>query len=87
MTYDERKAWLRRYQDALSDYRMATARLEEANTQATKCTASVSSTLGRGGTSDRAFCWNLMCCIWTIMHKSEKGCGECGLEEIKRKSV
>ena len=52
MTYEERKAWLRRYQDALNDYRMATARLEEANTQATKCTASVSSTLGRGGTSD-----------------------------------
>ena len=23
---------------------------------------------------DRAFCWNVMCCIWTIMHKSEKGC-------------
>lgn len=23
---------------------------------------------------DRAFCWNMMCCIWTIMHKSEKGC-------------
>ena len=52
MTYEERKSWLRRYQDALNDYRMATARLEEANTQATKCTASVSSTLGRGGTSD-----------------------------------
>lgn len=23
---------------------------------------------------DLAFCWNVMCCIWTIMHKSEKGC-------------
>lgn len=23
---------------------------------------------------DRAFCWNVMCCIWTIQHKSEKGC-------------
>lgn len=23
---------------------------------------------------DRAFCWNVMCCIWTIMHKSEKEC-------------
>lgn len=23
---------------------------------------------------DRAFCWNVMCCIWTIMHKGEKGC-------------
>lgn len=23
---------------------------------------------------DRAFCWNVMCCIRTIMHKSEKGC-------------
>ena len=23
---------------------------------------------------DRAFCWNVICCIWTIMHKSEKGC-------------
>lgn len=21
-----------------------------------------------------AFCWNVMCCIWTIMHKGEKGC-------------
>lgn len=52
MTYEERKAWLRRYQDALDDYRMATARLEEANAQATKCTASVSSYLGRSGTSD-----------------------------------
>ena len=52
MTYEERKAWLRRYQDALNDYRMATARLEEANTQATKCTTSVSSYLGHGGTSD-----------------------------------
>lgn len=52
MTYEERKAWLRRYQDALNDYRMATARLEEANAQATKCTANVSSYLGRGGTSD-----------------------------------
>ena len=52
MTYEERKAWLRRYQDALDDYRMATARMEEANTQATKCTASVSSYLGHGGTSD-----------------------------------
>lgn len=20
---------------------------------------------------DRAFCWNVMCCIWTIMHKPE----------------
>lgn len=26
---------------------------------------------------DRAFCWNVMCCIWTIMHKSEKGCEQC----------
>lgn len=26
---------------------------------------------------DRAFCWNVMCCIWTIMHKSEKGCEKC----------
>lgn len=52
MTYEERKTWLRRYQDALNDYRMATARLEEANAQATKCTANVSSYLGRGGTSD-----------------------------------
>lgn len=23
---------------------------------------------------DLAFCWNVMCCIWTIMHESEKGC-------------
>ena len=23
---------------------------------------------------DRAFCWNMMCCIWTIMHKSDNGC-------------
>ena len=52
MTYEERKAWLRRYQDALNDYRMATARLEEANTQATKCTASESSPVGRGGARD-----------------------------------
>ena len=26
---------------------------------------------------DRAFCWNVMCCIWTIMHKSENGCEQC----------
>lgn len=23
---------------------------------------------------DRAFCWNMLCCLWTIRHKSEKGC-------------
>ena len=23
---------------------------------------------------DRAFCWNMLCCLWTILHKSEKGC-------------
>lgn len=21
---------------------------------------------------DRAFCWNMLCCLWTIRHKSEK---------------
>ena len=25
---------------------------------------------------DRAFCWNMLCCLWTIRHKSEKGCEE-----------
>lgn len=23
---------------------------------------------------DRAFFWNMLCCLWTIRHKSEKGC-------------
>lgn len=26
---------------------------------------------------DRAFCWNMLCCLWTIRHKSEKGCEQC----------
>ena len=26
---------------------------------------------------DRAFCWNMLCCLWTIRHKSENGCEQC----------